>query len=271
MHKILIAEDHEMTAEIMQLHLKKKGYEVIPARTGREALAILEVDPDVSVVVTDLMMPEISGFDLLSEMKNHLEWVDIPVIVTSARAEPETVMKAAQLGCRQFMVKPVHAAELVSAVDAAIAEQPTLLRGREQVTEQLGIDSETYDHLVERLTEMVQSLVGQIQATLTPGADEAAASVFEELSRLVEAANLLGAESLSRIVDKLGQQVGADGESGADLSHRRLLLRELKLLLRRIEAGDATQERNSNASTLSQTKAGPQRQPMRKRVVRVSY
>jgi CheY-like chemotaxis protein len=269
MKKILLAEDHEMTAEIMQMHLKKYRFETIIAPNGKEAVAILEKGVGVSAVVTDLMMPEMSGFELLAEMKGRFEWCEIPVIVTSARAEPETVMKAAELGCVQFMVKPVRGADLVKAITVALADRPLVLRAREEVMEQLGIDHEIYDRFVERLTGMLRTIVTKLDESLTVGTEPGSQPVLGEIGQLVEAATLLGAESLGRAVGQLVKRPPADGSGDQrEAAMRRLLQREFQMLLAAIQTRTvAAQEQPATPRKREEAEAAP----MRKRVIRASY
>ncbi len=125
--KILVAEDNDVTAEILRLHLRKQGFEAIHASNGAEALSCLESMLDISLVVTDLMMPEMDGFALLSEIRRRPELSEMPVVLTSARADPEVVAKAAELGCRQFLVKPVNNTNLVIPTPITMDELEDLL------------------------------------------------------------------------------------------------------------------------------------------------
>ena len=275
--KILVAEDNEMTAEILQLHLRKHGFEAILASNGVEALECLESIRDISLVVTDLMMPELDGFGLVSEMRRRLELSDIPVVVVSARAEPELVTKAAELGCRQFVVKPVHDANLVKAIRTALNDQRNLLRPQHEVLEQLGIDSQTYRKLVGRFAVLADAVITKLEESLAGQENPKSGPEQADLARLLESANLLGADRVAQVIDRLAKEnVSSNGNN--DTSQRRLLLRELTLLLSTMRARsvpsterrkqepapDASEEREQEEL------AGGRSLDIKKRVVRVS-
>jgi len=233
--KILVVEDNDMTAEIVRLHLRKHGFEAIHASNGAEALRCLESALDISLVVTDLMMPEMDGFELLSEMRRRPELSEIPVVLTSARADPEVVAKAAELGCRQFLVKPVNNTNLVNAIRTALKEQRRLLRPQHEVVDQLGIDSPTYRKLVGYFTAIAEAVITKLEQGLVDQGQAATKPDHIELARLLEAANLLGADRLAEVVGRLTKEAAStNGKNNA--AQIRLLLRELTILMSTVRA-----------------------------------
>jgi CheY-like chemotaxis protein len=275
--KILVAEDNEMTAEILRLHLRKHGFEAILASNGVEALACLESTPDIALVITDIMMPVMDGFALVAEMRRRLEMSDIPVVVASARAEPDAVTKAAELGCRQFLVKPVHDANLVKAIRIALQEQQNLLRPQHQVLHQLGIDSETYRKLAGRFASLAETVVEKLEASLTEYGETRPDQA--DLGRLLEAAHLLGADKLAKVIDQLDPEV-EESEGGDDGAQHRLLIRELKMLISTMQSRSIScQVRRDSAPETEGTdnedddrerQQGGRPLEVKKRVVRVS-
>ena len=233
--KILVVEDNNMTAEILRLHLRKHGFEVIHVSNGAEALGCLESALDISLVVTDLMMPEMDGFELLSEMRRRPELSEIPVVLSSARADPEVVAKAAELGCRQFLVKPVKNANLLNAIRTALNDKRNLLRPQHEVVDQLGIDSPTYRKLVGYFAAIAQAVITKLEQSLVDQGQAGTEPDHIELARLLEAANLLGADRLAEVVGRLTKEAAsANGKDNA--AQYRLLLRELTILLSTIRA-----------------------------------
>jgi DNA-binding response OmpR family regulator len=111
--KILVVEDDEMILRALEFRLKKDGYEVTIARTGKEALEKLASDT-FNLVITDLMLPFVTGMEVLSHIKtNH---ADLPVIVLSAADEEKTIMDAFKLGADDFIAKPFSPGELTLRV-----------------------------------------------------------------------------------------------------------------------------------------------------------
>lgn len=122
--KILVAEDEELTLMAIEAKLKNEGFEVVCASDGREALKILEYYiPDI--LITDLLMPYVSGFELISIVKSN-ENRKIPIIVLSALGEENTVMEAFVLGADDFITKPFNPAELPIRVRRLLKAPVTL-------------------------------------------------------------------------------------------------------------------------------------------------
>lgn len=112
--KIVLAEDNTTLSLLLKFRLEKEGYELFMAVDGKEAVAqIEEHDPDL--VLTDIMMPFISGLEVISHMRNKLE-NEAPVIVFSSAGQEEMVLKAFNLGANDFMGKPFSPNELVIRV-----------------------------------------------------------------------------------------------------------------------------------------------------------
>lgn len=107
--KILVVEDDEMILRTLEFRLKKDNYSVTVARDGREALEKLKSN-NFNLVLTDLMLPFVTGMEVLSYIKTNLP--DLPVIVLSAADEEGTIMDAFKLGADDFIAKPFSPGEL---------------------------------------------------------------------------------------------------------------------------------------------------------------
>src|SRR3954465_3510635 len=107
--KILIAEDEVLLLKIMESRLKKDGHQVITAADGRDALKQLDGN-DFDVVITDIMMPFISGLEIIGIAKKMKK--NIPVIVLSAMGQENVVVEAFNLGADDFITKPLSPNEL---------------------------------------------------------------------------------------------------------------------------------------------------------------
>lgn len=113
---ILIVEDIPHILELLEVTLKFKGYEVITARNGDEALEIISSDPPV-LILTDILMPKLDGYALAQAVRTNPETRHIPVIFISATfITPEDKEFALSLGAVRFLEKPIEASELLLTV-----------------------------------------------------------------------------------------------------------------------------------------------------------
>ncbi|HIP92144.1 MAG TPA: response regulator [Thermotoga sp.] len=112
---ILLVDDSDVLRKITSFNLKKQGYEVVEARDGIEALEKLEeLKPDLMIL--DIMMPRLDGFNVLKKMQENDEWKDIPVIVLTAKGGEEDEELALSLGAKKVMTKPFSPIQLLEEV-----------------------------------------------------------------------------------------------------------------------------------------------------------
>jgi putative two-component system response regulator len=119
MTKILLVEDDAPLLEVMHSILEAEGYEVYPAVNGRNALDLF-VSFRPNLVVSDIMMPEMNGFELLKSVRVIPEGVTVPFLFLSARTERSDVDRARSLGVDDYLFKPFDASELINAVRARL-------------------------------------------------------------------------------------------------------------------------------------------------------
>jgi DNA-binding response OmpR family regulator len=116
----LVADDEPHIGRIIKMKLEQGPFRVTLAYDGREALEVLRRDSDVGLVLLDLMMPYLSGLDVLAEMKRDDRLRDVPTIVLTAAGQEQQHHMALELGASEFLTKPfspkklyARAAELV--------------------------------------------------------------------------------------------------------------------------------------------------------------
>ncbi len=104
MRKILLIEDEEIMINLLQKKLVREGYEVSVARDGEEGLKTMEeVRPDL--VLLDIIMPRLGGFEVMEEMQKNKELRKTPVIVISNSGQPVELDRAQKLGAKDWLVK----------------------------------------------------------------------------------------------------------------------------------------------------------------------
>ncbi|MFA5933834.1 MAG: response regulator [Candidatus Paceibacterota bacterium] len=125
MKKILIIEDDSFLQGLESTKLKKEGYETIAVSHKDEILKAIDTE-NADVILLDLMLPEIDGFDVLKKIRENLKFVKTPVVVFSNLSEDKDIDKAKALGANEFMVKASFTLdELVEKIKALLAAQTT--------------------------------------------------------------------------------------------------------------------------------------------------
>ncbi len=153
--KILIVEDDAHIAKLIRYNLEKAGFECLQVATGGQAFEELD-RYKIQLIILDIMLPGMDGFELCKEIKKRSAWAAIPVLMLTARAEEIDRVLGLELGADDYMVKPFSPRELVLRVKAilrrgepaAASSAPVLTAG------QLTIDRER--HKVTVSTKEVQ-------------------------------------------------------------------------------------------------------------------
>ncbi len=124
--RVLVVDDEAVNREVLAQHLGHQGYQVMLARDGREALALLLGDARPDIVLLDVMMPVLSGYEVLEAVRGNSDVGAIPVILLTARARAEDLAKGFELGANDYLAKPVSLVEL----EARIGHQARILRAQ---------------------------------------------------------------------------------------------------------------------------------------------
>ena len=119
--KILVVDDDKMMLETIAHSLKADGYEIITAADGVKALEIIE-EKELNLIISDIMMPNMSGLGLLSIMKQFY-YNRIPVILISSLDKGEIILSALGMGAEDFIVKPLNFTELSLRVKKVLNNQ----------------------------------------------------------------------------------------------------------------------------------------------------
>jgi DNA-binding response OmpR family regulator len=118
--RILIIDDDIGFRDLLRLHLTSKGYQVSVAEDGvTGGRALLADTPDL--IISDVNMPFLDGFELLSLVRGDASTASIPVILLSGRSDGDTMAKAVELGASDFLTKPVTRDQLLESIEACLA------------------------------------------------------------------------------------------------------------------------------------------------------
>ncbi len=120
MAKILVVDDDPLVTGLVKINLELGGFEVEEAWGGEEALQIIEERvPDL--VLLDVMMPELDGWDLLRMLRSNPTTKDLPVVLLTAKVQERDVAKGWQMGADGYISKPFNPLEMVDRLKAVLA------------------------------------------------------------------------------------------------------------------------------------------------------
>jgi len=226
---ILIVEDNPISLKILDINLRENGYEVLTAPDPKEALDHLEANPNIKLIITDIMMPGMNGLEFISKVKTNVEWKKLPFIIISAMSNKKTVTKAIALGCQHFLVKPVQSKKLLKMVKGILPNQRLIIRNKSQSAANMGLDMASYQRICTLFGEMLQKETAVLERELEKGKYKDFAL---NLKQLRESATTLSAERVLDILDNLDNMASEDGKRSVwnITKYYELLLKEMKLL-----------------------------------------
>lgn len=100
----MIIEDDIFLIKAYQVKFEKEGIDAVVANDGKEAMGFLDKEP-VSVVILDLMLPGMSGFDILEAIRKNSKWKNVPVIILSNLGQQEDIDRGKALGANEYFIK----------------------------------------------------------------------------------------------------------------------------------------------------------------------
>lgn len=113
---ILVADDEPHIGRIIKMKLENGPFRVTLAYDGQEAVEILERESDIDLVLLDLMMPRLSGMDVLERVRQNEKWKDIPCIILTAAGADQHQKDAMKTGAADFLTKPFSPKKLYALV-----------------------------------------------------------------------------------------------------------------------------------------------------------
>lgn len=140
--KILLIDDTPVNLEIAGKILEKENYDIYIAESGYTALKLIE-DTDFDLILLDIMMPEMDGFETYKKMKEHKKFNDVPVIFFTAKVDIESVINGFELGAVDYIRKPFNGLELKARVRTHVE----LKKMREELEEKNKSLAYAYDKL----------------------------------------------------------------------------------------------------------------------------
>ena len=121
--KILVVDDEIRLRKLVRDFLHKKGYDVLEASDGEEALDLFFSDKSISLIICDIMMPKLNGYEVVKEIRHYS---DIPIIMLTAKGEESDELQGYDLGVDEYISKPFSPRILVARVEAILRRSHAL-------------------------------------------------------------------------------------------------------------------------------------------------
>jgi DNA-binding response OmpR family regulator len=115
-HEVLLIEDDLVVSRLVTHLLTRRGYTVQHAADGLRAVEILGTGRKPAVVVLDVMLPYVNGFELMSRIRSTAGWQDVPVLILTSKSNESDILRAFDSGANDYMVKPFRPEEFVARV-----------------------------------------------------------------------------------------------------------------------------------------------------------
>ncbi len=112
---ILIVDDNPQNIQLVASHLKEEGYRISFSQSGKDALQKVQ-NAAFDLILLDIMMPEMDGYEACTRIKEVPEYKDAPIIFLTAKIDKESIVKGFEVGAVDYVVKPFHAAELLARI-----------------------------------------------------------------------------------------------------------------------------------------------------------
>ncbi|WP_288845814.1 response regulator transcription factor [uncultured Fructobacillus sp.] len=123
--KILVVDDDQEIAELLEIYLKNEGYEPVIAQDGKEALSKLNTNPDVALMVLDIMMPNMSGLEVLKAVRKDTH---IPILMLSAKSSDMDKIQGLISGADDYVTKPFNPLEVMARIRSLLRRSQNMVQ-----------------------------------------------------------------------------------------------------------------------------------------------
>src|SRR5260221_1374875 len=211
---LLVIDDQEVNIQVVGAVLGKLGFEILPATTGPQALKRLSIRrPDL--ILLDLLMPEMDGFELCRRIRRNPEWAGIPIIFVSSADDKDLIVRAFESGGVDYITKPFNHAELISRVRTHVA-----LKAARDELKQLAEDK---DELLGILTHDLKNHLGGMDMSAQLLRDRTEAMADPKLRLMAENISRYSGQMLTFVKEFLAN---ASADHGLTLKTERINLSE---------------------------------------------
>jgi len=200
--RILIVDDEVESVKLIGLMLQRRGYEIVAARSGAQALVKAQTEnPDL--VILDVMMPDMDGYEVCRQLRANPVTVSLPIIMFTAKAMVDDKVAGFQAGADDYLTKPIHPEELTSRVEAVLSRS-----ARRQAEGQAPIRAKIFGFLGAKGGVGTTTLAVNVAVALTQGPQKGQQVVLADIRSGIAAASIqLGLRRHGGIAQLLNQPV----------------------------------------------------------------
>lgn len=119
-----MAEDDEEAINIIRFLLEREGYELHLATDGRQAMELIDNMEPPQLILLDIMLPYVNGFQLVTHIRQKTEWQTVPIIMVTAKTSEEDVVRALDNGANDYVAKPFSPKELLARLKRFVRSAP---------------------------------------------------------------------------------------------------------------------------------------------------
>ena len=195
----------------------------------------LKENPQVQLVLVDLMMPGMDGFQLIRKIKDNPDWETIPIVVCSALGDLETVKTIASLGCKHYVLKPPTEEKLLQKIEQAMESGVSPIDHQNKTMAKLGIDEVAYQKAATTLAKIVHERMESLRTQMEKPPKR---GVRLELRDIAEGAAIFGARRLLRVLERF--QLTGQTAKRLRRADWTLLMKEFTILQRSLQPKQST-------------------------------
>lgn len=200
--KILVVDDNPANTEYLRRKLLAAKHSVLVANSGYEAEAILQDDNPVDLVLLDILMPDLSGYDILGRNRDLLQSKNIPVIVISSLDEQETVYRCLESGAQDFISKPVNFMILAARINSAL-ERKYLLDREEEHLRRIEAEQQKNEELLLNILPQPIAMRMKANEYLIADSVENCSILFADIVGFTPLSQALGPKKIVEILNRI--------------------------------------------------------------------
>jgi adenylate cyclase len=194
--KVLAVDDNPDNIQLITDIVSMLGHEVIPARNGREALDAVKASPRPDLILLDINMPGMSGFDVISQLKADEETAQIPVIMVTAQASVDYRVEGLGLGAEDYLVKPYSPRELIARIETRLRSKTEI----DSLREMRELVQKTFERFVS--PAVVQQLLANPASVKLGGKAQEITVMFADIQGFTALAEQTDPEPLLRVLNR---------------------------------------------------------------------